>query len=138
MVLLRIGARPTSKEVGHCGYSRLEIVLDRPKRKIAADIRIDGCKHRGPLAAVLKKRQSLLLRRSFQRLPVRVDSPFPPRTLDRSDPLLGQSLIAGTSQLPGVTLHARLARIFGFDVEPEVVDRDVVAVNGGEKFADLG
>lgn len=55
--------------------------------------------------------------------------PLPPGGFDSSDPLLGQSLVAGTTQLPCIALHARLARIFWFDIEPEMIHWDAIAVD---------
>ena len=45
MILLRIRGRPTTKELVFCGDSSLDIVLDRPERKVAADVRVIGCEH---------------------------------------------------------------------------------------------
>lgn len=70
-------------------------------------------------------------------LPVRIDAPFPPRGFDRGDPLLGQRLVARAAELPRVAFDARVAGVFGFNVEPEVLDGDVVVVDGGEEFLDL-
>lgn len=69
--------------------------------------------------------------------PVRIDPPFPSRSFDGGDPLLGQRLVAGAAELPRVAFDAGVAGVFGFDVQPEVVDGDLAAVDCGEELADL-
>ena len=70
--------------------------------------------------------------------PVCIDPPLSPRRFDRGDPLLCQRLVPCAAELPCVAWHVRLAGVFGLNVEPEVGDGDVVGVDGGEEFADLG
>ena len=139
MILLRIGTRPTTEELGHRGDTGLEVVLNRPEREVAANIRIYGCEHRGPLAPLRRPLVFLvvLFNAFAHHLPIRIDPPFPSRAFDSSDPLLGLRLVARTAQLPRVTFHPGIAGVLGFDVEPGMVDGDVVAVNCGEKLAYL-
>ena len=65
-------------------------------------------------------------------------APIPPRGFDGCDPLLGQSLVAGTSKLPCIARYSGLSGVFRFNVQPEMVDWNVVAVDCGEKLAYLG
>ena len=69
--------------------------------------------------------------------PVRIDAPFAARGFYGGDPLLGQRLVAGAAELPRVAFDAGVVGVFGFNVEPEMLDGDAVVVDGGEEFADL-
>ena len=72
-----------------------------------------------------------------QNLRISMNPPFPPYRLNSRDPLLRQRLIPRCTKLKRITLDARLASIFGFDVQPEVVAGDLVVVDCGEELADL-
>ena len=72
-----------------------------------------------------------------QYLRISINPPFPPCRLNSRDPLFRQRLIPRRTKLPRITLDVRLASIFGFDVQPEVVDRDFVVIDRGEELADL-
>ena len=64
--------------------------------------------------------------------------PTPPRGFDGCDPLLGQSFVASTSKLPCIARYSGLTGVFRFNVQPEMVDWNVVVVNRGEELAYLG
>ena len=65
-------------------------------------------------------------------------APIPPRGFDGCDPLLGQSFVASTSKLPCIARYSGLTGVFRFNVQPEMVDWNVVVVDCGEELAYLG
>lgn len=68
---------------------------------------------------------------------VSINPPLPARPLQRRNPLFRERLITRSTQLPRVAGVAG-GRAGGLDVEPEVVYRDGVGVDGGEEFGELG
>ena len=69
---------------------------------------------------------------------VGVNSPAAPCGFDSSDPLLGKRLVAGTSELPCIACYSRLTRILWFNIQPKMLDWNVVVVDCGKKLAYLG
>ena len=143
MILLRIRLRPPSHECRHRIDAGHKIILHCPKRQITSNIRINARKHRRPLAPTDFNPTNQHVCKpathsKFQNLRISINPPFPSRRLDSRDPLLRQRLIPRRAELERITFYTRLASIFGFDVQPEVVDGDFVVVDRGEELADLG
>lgn len=66
-------------------------------------------------------------------IPIGINPPPQPRRSQRRDPLVREIKVCSSAQVPGIADAGR-----GFDVEPEVVDYDVVCADGCQEFVDLG
>ena len=140
MILLRISLRPPSHECRHRIDAGDKVILHSPKRQITSNIRINARKHGRPLAPTSfdPTNQHRYRPATHSNLRVGINPPFPSRRLDSRDPLLRQRLIARRAELERITRDVRLGCVFGFNVQPEVVDGDFVVVDRGEELADLG
>lgn len=69
---------------------------------------------------------------------VGIYAPTPPRGFDGSDPLLRQSFVASASKLPCIARDSGLTGVFRLNIQPQMVDWNVVAVDCGEELAYLG
>ena len=140
MILLRISLCPPSHECRHRIDTGHKIILHCPKRQITSNIRVNARKHGCPLAptSFIPTNQHPCNPATHSNLRIGINAPFPPRRLDSRDPLLRQRLIPGRAELKRITGDVRLGCVFGFNVQPEVVDGDFVVVDRGEELADLG